>query len=77
MRKFQNKKTISLQVKELKKKDGVNFVIFAVGNAADPALLKKQASGPRDQKLFYTLSFQDPSPKGLLDKMRQQFCASK
>ena len=61
----------------MKKKGGVNFVTFAIGNAADPALLKEWASGPPDQKLFYTSSFQDPSPKGLLDKMRQQFCASK
>ena len=76
-KKLKNTNTISLQVEELKKNDGVNFVTFAIGGAVDFVMLKEWASGPPDQKLFYTTSFQDPSPKGLLDKMKQQFCASK
>ena len=55
----------------------MNFVTYGIGNGVNSTQLKDWASGPSNEKLFYSASFKDPNPSALIKKLGKEFCESK
>ena len=66
-----------LQMENLKKFNGINFVTYQIGTGLDPSLLKEWASGPADGKLFYSATYVDPNSWELIKKLGKEFFSSK